>query len=565
MRLRAILSVGVLSLVILGAIVFVAAAKAQATESLASKYAPVLQFAGGEKFLPTSVDYIISSSTLMQRQSNGTAVQISDSPTPSTLGNYNQSSDFLDNRFGTFDAIAADYAAKAPSMGYYAYVHIENATSGTVIQYWLFYAFNNGQLNDHQSDLEVVEVFLDAGGSPVAALYSQHLAGENAAWGDVETQNGHPVVYVALGSHANYFRPYQGRIGIENDVVNSAGPTITPDQLKLVILQDPPNRPADQSWLAFPGRWGFTGTDTQIATGMAGPFGPVFNDNGQRWGAPYDYLGRTLAVGSDYFYLAWFVANFLLIWVAYTCIRGAWKGFGIYRKMRKGGLVVKAFMKGRGGVGLGIGLVGLLITLAALFMPWYSMSASSQSGAFSGPSAVKLMSIDGINGVSVNLFTGPNADSTSGLTTIGSAQFPFLILFAAGILLLLLDVVGVKNGKQLGRKFVVAAIFSLLPFVVIYAFVAYLPNLLPLASSLLGGQAVPPGAVQLVNTVASNPISGSASQTFPVVGATTVTWGYGVGAYLFLVGAVVRITGGVVMRGAKAPEGTAESAPPAKM
>ncbi|MFI5404412.1 MAG: hypothetical protein ACHQYR_01645, partial [Candidatus Gagatemarchaeaceae archaeon] len=206
---------------------------------------------------------------------------------------------------------------------------------------------------------------------------------------------------------------------------------------------------------------------------------------------------------------------------------------------------------GRGGAGLAVGLLGMAITLAALFLPWYTVTATSQNGVFSGPTAVPLMSVDGIHGLSVNLLTGPNADASSGLTSFASAQFPFAILFAVGIGLLLLDVIGVKSGKRLGRKFIFSAIFSLLPFVFIYAFVAYLPNLVPLASSLLGGQSIPPAATQLVSTVASNPIGGTASQTFPVVGATTVAWGFGVGAYLFLAGAVVRIVGGFVMRRAK--------------
>jgi Vacuolar protein sorting-associated protein 62 len=538
----------ILFILILGAFAVTPGARAQASGGLAQQYAPILHFASGEKFYPTSVNYIISSSSLMQRGSNGTSTLVTSSPTPSNLGSYNSSSYYLNNNLGTLDAIASDYNSKGVSGGYFAYVRIANLTGSTVIQYWLFYAYNNGPLNDHQSDLEVIEVFLDSAGNPTQVLYSQHLAGENAAWGDVETVGGHPVVYVALGSHANYFRSYQGRVGIENDVVNAGGLTITPDQLNLVVLRDPPNRPADQSWLAFPGRWGYTGTDTQIATGMAGPFGPVFNDNGQRWGAPEDYLARTLPVGSDYFYLAWFVANFLFIWLAYAGIRGIWKIVGIVRLHRKGGLGVGRFLKGRGATGLGIGLFGMLVTLAALYLPWYSVTASSQNGPFSGSAPIKLMSINGINGLSVNLFTGPNADTSSGLTSFASAQFPFAILFAVGLGLLLLDVVGVTSGKRLGRKFILGAIASLLPFVIIYAFIAYLPNLMPLASSLLGGQQIPPETSQLVGTIASNPVGGSAGQTFPVVGATTVAWGFGLGAYLFLLAAVVRIVAGMVMR-----------------
>ncbi len=540
----------IIALFLISFSIYLPVSKAQTAAGLAERYAPVLQFAAGEKFYPTSVDYIISSSTLMQRTTNANATLVNSAPTPSSLGSFTSDQYYLDNKHGTFDAIASDYTANGQGLGYYAYVHVANVSGGMVIQYWLFYAYNNGPLNDHQSDIEVVEVFLGAGGSPVQALYSQHLAGENAVWSDVETQNGHPVVYVALGSHANYFRAYQGKIGIENDVVNSGGLTVQPQQLQLVTLLDGSSRPADQNWLSFPGRWGYTGTDAQIATGMAGPLGPVFNDNGQRWGAPYDYLSRTFAVGSYYFYLAWFVANFLLIWLAYAGVRAIWKGIGIFRLSRKSGLKVGRFLKGRGGAGLAVGLLGLVITLAALFLPWYSVTATSQNGVFSGPTAVPLMSIDGVHGLSVNLLTGPNADSSSGLTSFASAQFPFAILFAVGIGLLLLDVIGVKSGKKLGRKFIFSAIFSLLPFVFIYAFVAYLPNLVPLASSLLGGQSIPPEATQLVSSVASNPIGGSASQTFPVVGATTVVWGFGIGAYLFLAAAIVRIVSGFVMRSA---------------
>ena len=562
-RLQTLLVLGTTLLLLFSAAMAIRPVHSQSAASLAARYAPVLHFASGEAFYPTSVDYILSSSTLVSRNPDGSLQTVDANPTAGTLGNYQDANMFLDNRYGNYSQIAADYASKGPGVGYYAYVHVVNESSSTVIQYWLFYAYNNGQLNDHQSDLEVVEIFLDASGNPTQALYSQHLAGETAAWGDVETSDGHPVVYVALGSHANYFRAYQGRIGIENDVVNDAGLTITPDQLHLVTLQDGSNRPADQSWLAFPGRWGYVGTDVQVATGMAGPYGPAFNDNGQRWSDPYAYQTRTLVVGGYYFDLAFVAANFLLIFLAYAALRGAIKAFGIVRLARGGGLRVGRFLKGRGGAAVGLALVGVAITVLALFLPWYTVTASSQSGILAGPNAVTLMSIDGVHGLAINLFLGPNADSTSGLTSFASAQLPFAIMIGVGLALLLLDVIGVKKGKSLGRKFVWGAITSLLPFVFIYAFVAYIPNLLPLASSLFG-QALPSQVTTLVGNIASSPASGSASQTLPVVGATTVTWGFGLGTYLFVVAAVVRIIAGLMMRTVPEPaEAAVPATPPA--
>lgn len=90
------------------------------------------------KFSPASVDYIISSSALKLRASDGSSTLTSSNPTPSNLGSYAGSDLFLDNKLGTLDAIAADYAAKAGSIGYYAYVHIVTSGSSKVIQYWFF-------------------------------------------------------------------------------------------------------------------------------------------------------------------------------------------------------------------------------------------------------------------------------------------------------------------------------------------------------------------------------------------------------------------------------------------
>jgi hypothetical protein len=516
-------------------------ATAQTNLDLATKYAPVLHFTGGEKFYPTTVDYIITSSVLKQ---HSTGAVIDSAPTATTLGAHTSTDLYLDNKLVTESAIASDYASKASSIGYYVYVHVVSSGSNTVIQYWLFYAYNNGPLNDHQGDIEVVEVFLGPDGNPTQALYSQHLEGENAAWSDVETVGTHPVVYVAQGSHANYFRAYQGKIGIENDVVGSDGLTINPSNLKMVVLT------GQEGWLNFQGRWGYWGTDTEVALGQAGPEGPKQNAGGVRWAQPESYLSNTFPVSGTYFILAFIAANFLLIFLAYTAIRGAWKLVGIFRMQRKGGLFVGKFLKSRGSLGLILAMVAVLITIGALALPWYSLSASSQSGALAKAGGVSLLSIDGISGVQVNLFTGDAGESTSGYRSIASTMIPFAIIIAAGLILLALDIIGVKSGKKLGRKLIVGAVISLIPFIVIYIFIASLPSLLPFAAQLLPGQSIPAGVQSLIGSIASSPISGTASQTFDIVGSTTVTWGFGIGAYLFVVAAVIRIIAALVMRGA---------------
>lgn len=91
-----------------------------------------------------------------------------------------------------------------------------------VLQYWLFYPFNNWRsgffgVNDHEADWELVCVYLSEGECGAAApewvAYSSHdYAGDDLRrrWDDPELRKvcgRHPVVYLGAGSHAGYYAP----------------------------------------------------------------------------------------------------------------------------------------------------------------------------------------------------------------------------------------------------------------------------------------------------------------------------------------------------------------------
>jgi hypothetical protein len=89
------------------------------------------------------------------------------------------------------------------------------------LQYWFFYAFNDWRssfhgVNDHEADWEMVTVYVveDVSGTvqPCWVAYSSHeFEGDDLRrrWDDPEVQKvgEHPLVFVAAGSHANYYRP----------------------------------------------------------------------------------------------------------------------------------------------------------------------------------------------------------------------------------------------------------------------------------------------------------------------------------------------------------------------
>ena len=86
------------------------------------------------------------------------------------------------------------------------------------LQYHFFYAFNDWRLaangvNHHEGDWEMVAVYLK-NDQPYAVLFSQHGSGALERWENVNCvkdrdgmETTHPVIYTALGSHANYSRP----------------------------------------------------------------------------------------------------------------------------------------------------------------------------------------------------------------------------------------------------------------------------------------------------------------------------------------------------------------------
>jgi len=110
---------------------------------------------------------------------------------------------------------------REPQPVYYGRVLRETDGQGnkwTILQYHFFYAFNDWRLaangmNHHEGDWEMSAVYLK-NDEPYALLLSQHGAGNMEKWDTVikvADMNGnvttHPVIYAALGSHANYSKP----------------------------------------------------------------------------------------------------------------------------------------------------------------------------------------------------------------------------------------------------------------------------------------------------------------------------------------------------------------------
>jgi hypothetical protein len=115
----------------------------------------------------------------------------------------------------------AEILEKEPQPVYYGRVARWQDVEGNdwkSLQYHFFYAFNDWRLaangiNHHEGDWEMMAVYLK-NDQPYSVLLSQHGTGALELWKDVRcvkdndgNDTTHPLIYVALGSHANYSRP----------------------------------------------------------------------------------------------------------------------------------------------------------------------------------------------------------------------------------------------------------------------------------------------------------------------------------------------------------------------
>jgi len=249
-------------------------------EQLISRYAPILHFDINETLMPSDVEHYVSNCRLM-RWENGGGVEAERNVTVlaiSALGR-NATSYYLDNALGSLNdgAIERWYQSQEDRISHTVYCRFASSGGQHLIQYWMFYGFNNGTFNRHEGDWELFQIILDAHLHPYEAMFSQHQSGSRVSWDAIQkSAGGGPEVYVTRGSH--------GMSCLPGAIDASGSPTVLhPGDYQLVQLTNATTDGPIQPWLAFAGRWGEWGGSLGELLGTRGPQGPMFRLNGSMW------------------------------------------------------------------------------------------------------------------------------------------------------------------------------------------------------------------------------------------------------------------------------------------
>jgi hypothetical protein len=302
---------------------------------LLARYQPVTVLHPIEVFTPTAVDGFLGSTVLEQRGANGTWAPSEQPPSPLPTSDPPGCTSSAASACWRLDVPSCTPAGGLAAVACYGGLEKTKPPANVVygaylprgdriaLQYWYWYWYDfwsgtrpatDYVWQAHEGDWEVVTVLLDRSEKPLLAGYSQHSCGKRRAWARVPRWHGttHPLVYVALGSHANYFSPGVQAIDLRQQCYPPAGATILRYLLGEVLEYTAVGRrfgppahgvtrqslvritAASPQWMAFPGYWGednvLHAPDPFGTRDVGpGPAGPVFH---ALWRDPFGTLLR---------------------------------------------------------------------------------------------------------------------------------------------------------------------------------------------------------------------------------------------------------------------------------
>lgn len=310
--LRVLLTGAALSLTLLSSV----AAAAPSPGTLLSRYQPVTVLHPSELFPSVAVDAFLETAQIEQRQPDGTwlpaigqtpgVLPTADPPgcasaAGSACWRLNVPTCTPLGGIAAVDCYRALERSHAETpVVYAAALH---AGSNIVLEYWYWYWYDfwSGTFpatdyvwQAHEGDWEVATVLLASSGTPLSVGYSQHSCGKVRSWAKVPKwrHTTHPLVFVALGSHANYFSAGPVQLDLRRQCYPELGAAVLRGYLSPVLEYTGHGKPfgpalsgvtgarivrltaRSPQWSAFPGYWGEINifhAPSPIGTQVAGP------------------------------------------------------------------------------------------------------------------------------------------------------------------------------------------------------------------------------------------------------------------------------------------------------
>src|SRR3954471_3397819 len=186
---------------------------------LLERYKPRLVYDSEEAYFADSAATFTDSPTCTLRRANGAPIASPPKLSLEYLGTTTYGDgqkvlggDLIGDKTRNYERNAKAMHDKAPRYRDRVYGHARKDSKGRLwLQYWLFYYYNDFQLvgsllggGRHEGDWELVQLRMGEH-EPELVACSQHKAAETRSWADTAKVGDTPLIYIARGSHANYF------------------------------------------------------------------------------------------------------------------------------------------------------------------------------------------------------------------------------------------------------------------------------------------------------------------------------------------------------------------------
>jgi hypothetical protein len=390
----------------------------------------------------------------------------------------------------------------------------------------------------------MTQVILDASQKPTAVGFSQHNSGMSASWDLVEKDGNHFKSYVALGSHANYYRYYQGLTGMARDSVEGNGKVLTqgttPDKYSIILINEKGS--VAPLWVNFAGRWGNWGDYQDDYLGQRGPMGPGFRitDTAVLYYNGFNLQNSISVQNPNMFYLDMYFYYQWYVYIALLLIPLVFFIFRVRKKKRKGELkkpylhlidIKGADLRSIGNI---LAILGIILGIVSAFFPYYNAQANVQSLGFSTETYQDIVLVSGSTGVQINAL-----DPQMGLTQLASFPMPFGVLITLTIIMFLVGLIAVNQAKA-GRKYLWRGFKFILPLIITIVLIVTLKGIVP---SFAPGPGVD-ATQQVINAMAASPFGGSTRANVIGFGMIDFRWSMGIGAYLMIAAAALMFIGG---------------------
>ena len=223
-------------------------------DELLRRFTPRLRYDSNEQYFADSPAQWTDCPGNVLRATGGKPIAEPPELTLDYLGSYEaKASDFIANPTRDYRGQYVELRIARPDLKNRVYGRAVEDNERLWLQYWLWYFYNDYSLalgaGLHEGDWEMVQLRMH-GDEPDVAVYAQHTHAEKRPWRDVEREDGRPIVYVARGSHASYFKAGYHTTEAWYDLADGKR---TAPELALEILDG-----EGPGWARWPGRWGDT-------------------------------------------------------------------------------------------------------------------------------------------------------------------------------------------------------------------------------------------------------------------------------------------------------------------